>query len=55
MIKLRWGKDVTHPRHPTLTSFKAVGKVFGVSGTQARKLILAKFELVERKKLSFVE
>ena len=55
MIKLRWGEEVTHPGHPTLTSYKAVGKVFGVSATQARKLILAKFEIVERKKLSFVE
>jgi len=21
MIKLRWGKEVTHPGHPTLTSY----------------------------------
>ena len=54
MIKLRWGKDVMHPGYPTLTSYKAIGKVFDISGTQARKLILARFEIVERKKLPFL-
>ena len=33
MIKLRFGRVVDDPGSPTLTSYKAIGQVFGVSGT----------------------
>ena len=35
MIKLRFGRVVDDPSCPTLTSYKAIGQVFGVSGGQA--------------------
>ena len=31
MIKLRFGRVVDHPGCPTLTSYRAIGYVFGVS------------------------
>ena len=55
MIKLRWGSVVRQPDLPTLTTYKAIGKVFGISTTQARRLILARFEKGERKKLPMIE
>ena len=55
MIKLRWGRVVDHPGHPTLATYKAIGKVFKIATTQARKLILAKFEKAQRKQLPMVE
>ena len=55
MVKLRFGKDVKDPGQPTLTTYKAIGKVFGISSCQARKLILSQFEKASRKKLPLVE
>ena len=55
MIKLRWGSVVTQPDLPTLTTYKAIGKVFGISTSQTRKLIMTRFEKVERKKLPIIE
>ena len=55
MIKLRWGSVVQQPDLPTLTTYKAIGKVFGISTTQARRLILARFERAERRQLPIIE
>ena len=55
MIRLRWGRVFDHPGHPTLTTYKAIGKVFKISTTQARKLILDRFEKAKRKHLPMIE
>ena len=55
IIMLKWGKLVTEASGPTYTSNRALGKLFKVSGSQIRKLYLARFEALKRRQLPFNE
>ena len=55
IIRLKWGRLVTEPSGPSLTSNRALGKLFKVSGSQIRKLYLARFEALKRRQLPFME
>ena len=41
IIKLKFGKLVDAPGHTSYVSNKILGKIFGVSGSQIRRLYLA--------------
>ena len=44
LIKLKFGKLVDEPGHTQYVSNAVLGKVFGVSASQIRKLYMSRFE-----------
>ena len=46
LIKLKFGKLVTTPSHTSYASNRVLGKIFGVSGSQIRKLYRARFDKI---------
>ena len=55
MIKLKFGAAVTEYGHVSYVSDKLLGKLYGVSASQIRRLYLRRFDDVRVKTLSFVE
>ena len=49
LIKLKFGKLVTTPRHTSYASDRILGKIFGVSGSQIRRLYRARFDKISAK------
>ena len=49
LIKLKFGKLVTTPSHTSYASNRVLGKIFGVSGSQIRKLYRARFDKISAK------
>ena len=46
IIKLKFGKLVTTPKHTSFASDRVLGKIFGVSGSQIRRLYRARFDKI---------
>ena len=51
IIQLKFGKLVTEAGHPSYASNELLGKLFKVSGSQIRRLYLARFEKIRRSSL----
>ena len=43
LIKLKYGRLVTSADHTAYVSNAALGKIFGISGSQVRRLYIARF------------
>ena len=44
MILLKWHCMVDNPDTPSFVTYATIGKVFGIDGSSARRLILKRFE-----------
>ena len=51
MIKLKYGSLVTSADHTAYLSNAALGKIFGISGSQVRRLYLARFQSIADQQL----
>ena len=55
LIKLKFGKLVTTPRHTSYASDRILGKIFDVSGSQIRRLYRARFDKISAKSQPLLE
>ena len=55
LLKLKFGAVVSELGHTSYLSDRVLGKLFGVSHSQIRRLYLARFEALRVKSLSFAE
>ena len=55
LLKLKWGSVVTEASGPTLTSNKALAKVFGVKESQIRNAYMRRFEKIKLAKLTLLQ
>ena len=55
LIKLKFGKLVATPKHTSYASDRVLGKIFGVSGSQIRRLYRARFERERSRSLPILE
>jgi len=55
MIKLKFGKDVEDHHHLSYVSNRLLGKLFGCSGSQVRRLYLAHFAAIRARKAPLLE
>ena len=46
LIKLRYGRLVTSADHTAYVSNDALGKIFGISGSQVRRIYMARFQSI---------
>ena len=46
LIKLKYGKLVTSADHAAYVSNATLGKIFGISGSQVRRLYMARFQSI---------
>ena len=46
LIKLKYGKLVTSADHAAYVSNANLGKIFGISGSQVRRLYMARFQSI---------
>ena len=53
LIKLRYGK-LTSADHVAYVSNATLGKIFGISGSQARRLYMARFQSIADQQLPFL-
>ena len=44
MIKIKWGKYVSHPDNPAYVSNAVLGKIYGVDGSSVRRLYMNRFK-----------
>ena len=51
LIKLRYGRLVTSADHTAYTSNATLGKIFGISSSQVRRLYLARFQAIADQQL----
>ena len=51
LIKLRYGRLVTSADHTAYASNAALGKIFGISGSQVRRLYMARFQSITDQQL----
>ena len=51
LIKLRYGRLVTSADHTAYVSNAALGKIFGISGSQVRRLYMARFQSITDQQL----
>ena len=51
MIKLKYGRLVTSADHTAYLSNAALGKIFGISGSQVRRLYIARFQSIADQQL----
>ena len=54
MIKLKFGKEVEDPFHPSFVSNRLLGKLFGCSGSRMRQLYLARFATIKLRNQPFL-
>ena len=55
MIKLRYGRLVTSADHTAYASNATLGKIFGISASQVRRLYMAKFQAIADQQLPLLE
>ena len=51
LIKLKFGRLVTSPDHTQYVSNATLGKIFGISASQVRRLYMAKFQKIRDQQL----
>ena len=51
LIKLKYGMLVTSADHTAYVSNAALGKIFGISGSQVRRLYIARFQSIADQQL----
>ena len=44
MVLLRYHQRVESPKHPAYVTYSTIGKVFGISGSSVRSLVLHRFQ-----------
>ena len=55
LIKLKFGRMVTSHHHIQYASNATLGKLFGISGSQVRRLYMARFEAIADKELPLIQ
>ena len=53
MIKIKWGRLITNPNHPSYVAYSVIGKIYGIHGSSVQRLIMKRFDELSENRYTF--